>query len=535
MSVAMFKGHPRTIPACCFSVFSFVFFVSLWLFFFPATANSHPVPQKAHDRTIVIHLTEDRAIVNYRLEVNEFTVVYDDLPAFGDQIDLTKLTKPADFYNAFLSCYAPILAGNLLARVDDQPLTFACQKKSYTLRDEDGKALGHLRCDFQFEAPIRLTGRKQHQFKFREVNYEFEEGKIRLSVDGQGPLEFVSKNEPDKALQERPFSELRPGDDYKLRSASATFAVSATKPRPEATPQLKPGQDTNPELAAASGGPDTSSPESAEVNSLLDLLLDANRGIWVLLSLAAFFGAAHALTPGHGKTLVAAYLVGEQGTVWHALVLGLITTLTHTGAVIALAGALLVVNPERMPNLELFGGMLVAGMGLWILFRRLGGQADHLHMGGHGHHHGHAHDHSHHHGAPNHYHDEHGYVHPLPASATLGGWRGLVLLGISGGIVPCTDAIVLLLFAVSAHRLWLALPLLLAFSAGLAGVLIGIGVVVVQFKGWVSPRSGRARWFQALPLVSAVLVTIMGLWLCFKSLHSQAPTPSSPAVVRSQF
>jgi ABC-type nickel/cobalt efflux system permease component RcnA len=195
---------------------------------------------------------------------------------------------------------------------------------------------------------------------------------------------------------------------------------------------------------------------------------------------------------------------------------------------------LFVVNPERLPNLELLGGVLVAGMGLWLLFRRLGGQADHVHIGGHGHHHhGHDHDHPHDHGAPDHYHDGHGHVHPLPAS-TIGGWRGLALLGISGGIVPCTDAIVLLLFAVSAHRLWLALPLLLAFSTGLAAVLIAIGIVVVQFKGWASSRSGTRRWFQALPLVSAVLVTVMGLWLCVKSIHSPVPMKSSTADMRSQ-
>jgi ABC-type nickel/cobalt efflux system permease component RcnA len=505
--------------------------------------QAHPVPQKAHDRTIVIHLIKDKVIVDYRLEVNEFTVVYDDLPAFGDQIDLTKLTKPAEFYNAFLDCYAPILADNLLARIDDKPLTFTCPEKTHSLRDKDGKPLGHLRCDFTFEASIHLNAEKQHQFRFREVNYEFEEGKILLSLDEQVPAKYLTKTElvkilsrtqPDKALLERSLSELRPGDDYKLRTASATFVVVETGPHRQGTADLQSPTNSMNVPGSESYGPASTPTDQADANSLLDLLLDPNRGIWVLMFLAAFFGAAHALTPGHGKTLVAAYLVGEHGSIWHALVLGLITTLTHTGAVIVLAGVLFVVNPERLPNLELLGGVLVAGMGLWLLFRRLGGQADHVHIGGHGHHHhGHDHDHPHDHGAPDHYHDGHGHVHPLPAS-TIGGWRGLALLGISSGIVPCTDAIVLLLFAVSAHRLWLALPLLLAFSTGLAAVLIAIGIVVVQFKGWASSRSGTRRWFQALPLVSAVLVTVMGLWLCVKSIHSPVPMKSSTADMRSQ-
>src|SRR5207249_7201863 len=111
------------------------------------------------------------------------------------------------------------------------------------------------------------------------------------------------------------------------------------------------------------------------VHSTLLALLDAPHGFGVLLLLAAAFGAAHALTPGHGKTLVAAYLVGERGTVWHALLLGLITTWTHTGAVIVLA-ALFWFFPFLTADvanftLKLAAGLLVAGMGLWLLLRRL--------------------------------------------------------------------------------------------------------------------------------------------------------------------
>jgi len=259
---------------------------------------------------------------------------------------------------------------------------------------------------------------------------------------------------------------------------------------------------------------------------LLDLLLDPERGLWVLLLLAAGFGAAHALTPGHGKTLVAAYLVGERGTAWHALLLGLVTTITHTGAVLLLAAALLSFFPDAVPAhvqsaLGVLGGLLVAGLGFWLVLRRLTGRADHVHVGG-GHHHqgGHGHDHSH----ADHWHDEHGHVHTRP----VGVW-GLIVLGVSGGIVPCWDAIAMLGFAVSAHRLWLALPLLLAFSAGLASVLVAIGLGVVYFKNFASSRWGTGRVLRALPLVSAVLVTGLGLWLCYDSVHTGAE--DGPAVV----
>jgi nickel/cobalt exporter len=248
-----------------------------------------------------------------------------------------------------------------------------------------------------------------------------------------------------------------------------------------------------------------------------------------MLVLSAFFGAAHALTPGHGKTLVAAYLVGERGTTAHALVLGLVTTLTHTGVVLVLALVLRLCFPQGMADdvrrnlhqsLELLGGLLIAGLGCWLLLRRLAGQADHVHLRGAGHHHHHGghhhhhhhHDHPHSHGAHDHHHEP-GRV----------GWWGLVTLGVSGGIVPCWDAVALLLAAVAMNLFWWALPMLLAFSAGLAGVLILIGLMVVHTRALVGSRLENGRLMQALPLLSALVVTGLGLWLCYSSLHAGTP------------
>jgi ABC-type nickel/cobalt efflux system permease component RcnA len=155
--------------------------------------------------------------------------------------------------------------------------------------------------------------------------------------------------------------------------------------------------------------------------------------------------------------------------------------------------------------LELVGGILIAGLGVWLLAVRLTGGPDHIHIGAGGHGHGHSH-----------------------GSAIAGpGWRGLVVLGVSGGIVPCWDALAMLALAISTQKLWLALPLLLAFSAGLASVLVVVGVAVVQARNWAGARWGNRLSFQgverALPLASAVLVTAMGLWLCFESVHPAAP------------
>jgi ABC-type nickel/cobalt efflux system permease component RcnA len=159
--------------------------------------------------------------------------------------------------------------------------------------------------------------------------------------------------------------------------------------------------------------------------------------------------------------------------------------------------------------LGLVGGLLIAGVGFWLLLRRLGGQADHIHLPGQGHH-------NHHHGD-----EAHGHTHPLPEVKGQLGWGRLVLLGIGSGIVPCWDAIAVLAFAISTHRLGLALPLLLAFSGGLACVLIALGMIVVWTKGIAQARLGDSRrWrkvFGALPIVSAAAVMVLGLWLCVAS------------------
>src|SRR5262249_45577313 len=146
--------------------------------------------------------------------------------------------------------------------------------------------------------------------------------------------------------------------------------------------------------------------------------------------------------------------------------------------------------------LSLGGGLLVAGMGAWLLLRRLTGKADHFHLGGHDHHHHRHHHHgvthSHDHFGPaDHYHDAQGHVHPLPGADNKVGWARLVLLGITGGMVPCWDAILMFGFAIASGRLWLGLPLLLAFSAGLALVLIVIGILVVQTKSFAGSRWGE--------------------------------------------
>jgi ABC-type nickel/cobalt efflux system permease component RcnA len=515
--------------------------------------HAHPVPKRSHDRVIKVRLTAEAVIVDYHLEEDEWTVVFADLPAVDDKVDLDSLKQPKDFYEAFTRVYGPILADNLTSTLDSQPLTFECTKRSFQVKDS-------LWCDFEFRAPWKPVRARPLAFTFHEGNYELEAGRVQLSVGGEPPIELGDKDEPDEALQKKAVDDLKPGDDARLRRVSAVFSLPSEFKAPKALLKPGTGQDgparatVKPDAAdagaergsgrgagdSASGtiksGTESQPADSGEAparpTSLLGLLLDSQEGLAVLLLLAAAFGAVHALTPGHGKTLVAAYLVGERGTAWHALLLGVVTTLAHTGAVLALA----VVLPLAFPNaldqavgaLGLMAGLLIVGLGVWLLLRRLGGKADHFHLGSHHHHH-----HTHNHGAADHCHDAHGHVHTLPAPGERVGWWSLIVLGLSGGMVPCVDAIVMFFFAVSAHRVWLGLPLLLAFSAGLASVLILIGLAVVWAKGAAQARLGDSgrwqRFFQALPVLSAVAVICLGLWMCRDNLSLRVPSPPGRA------
>lgn len=305
-----------------------------------------------------------------------------------------------------------------------------------------------------------------------------------------------------------------------------------------------------------------------------------------MLLLAMALGALHALTPGHGKAMVAAYLIGSRGRVRDAVLLGGVVTATHTLGVFALGLALLLVSNFVMPRtlqpiLELLSGLLVVALGgylLWVRVRELrtrkrhhylhatNGHYSHDHADTHltgvehksptlvevgslaqsasalvsravavaerqethshtapydghvqsnGHTHQNGHDHGHSHNGHNHTHSHSHLGKPL-------GKRTLIGLGISGGLVPCPDAIAILLFAGGLGQIALGLGLVAGFSLGLAGVLIAMGVVLVKMKGALDSRLPQsnisfARW---IPVVSAVVVVLMGLLIMMSALES---------------
>ena len=239
------------------------------------------------------------------------------------------------------------------------------------------------------------------------------------------------------------------------------------------------------------------------------------------LAVAVGLGGFHALEPGHGKTLVAAYLVGSQGTMKHAFLLGLIVTAVHTAGVYFLGAATLYaaryVMPEQLyPWLGVVSGVLITGLGAVLFARRYLGDKD---LTSHHHHRdrGHA-AHQHHHGDDLHHHRHARHRHGTKRDVSV---RELMALGVSGGIVPCPAALVVLLSAVSMQRIGLGLLLIVAFSVGLAAVLIVIGLLMVYAQGLMARFHGTGRlttrW---LPLTSSAFIVLFGVALAWQALRS---------------
>jgi ABC-type nickel/cobalt efflux system permease component RcnA len=282
---------------------------------------------------------------------------------------------------------------------------------------------------------------------------------------------------------------------------------------------VRPGGGTL-EAPSAPGGDTTTTSRGS--NGLTGIFSDAasGEGVLLLLLLAAFgWGALHALSPGHGKAMVAAYLIGTRGTARHAVGLGVTVTVTHTIGVFALGLVTLLLSqyilPEDLfPWLTLVSGLLVVVVGIgvlrsrvrWARARRAHDHAhEHHHHHGHELHHGHGQDQSHHH-------------HP-PDRVT---WKGLIAMGAAAGLIPCPSALVVLLGAIAQHQVALGLLLIVAFSAGLAMTITALGLAVVFSRHALSRLRVPAGVTAALPALSAAVIVGVGFVLTAQAIPQVA-------------
>lgn len=429
---------------------------------------------------------------------------------------------------AYLRSKASSLRDGLALTVDGKPAALSVTPVSLQFRPGAG-GLNTMRLALDLSAPLTPAG-AAHQITYRDSNYAERTGwKEIITTPGAPDLSKELTVYPANPTLAPP------------QQMDATFTV---------TPG---GVASSSPVAAQTGSSNSHTPQDAFTQAIATRQLTP--GVMLLGLLVAFvFGSFHALSPGHGKTMVAAYLVGSHGTPRHAVLLGIIVTVTHTLGVFALGLVTLFASryivPEKLyPILSVISGLAVFGVGVWLLTSRLRGAADdHGHSHDHSHSYDDDHDHDHAHGPdqihlhlPDEEHalaHEHGHAHTHEHSHTHDGGhshgfghhhhhhvpegpitvRSLLALGISGGIVPCPSALVVLLSAIALHRIVYGMVLITSFSVGLASVLIIIGLMVVSTRHWFERFPVSEGILKRLPIASAAAITLIGIMLVIRAV-----------------
>ena len=415
----------------------------------PALASAHPLGNFTINRFSRIEVSGPRLYVRYVLDMAE-------IPTYqAGRIDQ--------------DAYARRIAANAHLTVAGRPVALA-PLRSALAHPRGAAGLRTTRLEVILAGPV-LDGRVS--VSYHDNNYRDRIGWKEVVVGTDTPSTSHELRAYPKDLLQSPLD---------VTSADASLAP---RTGPAVPPQLSRGATLQaPDRVADSGF------ASLVGRSHLSALV-------ILASLAAalFWGAAHALSPGHGKTIITAYLVGQRGTPRHAALLGLVVTITHTIGVFALGAVTLALSqwivPETLyPWLNLVAGLLVVGIGAAVLRSRLRRRRHH--------------DHGHHH-----------HHHPPADALSL---RSLLAVGVSGGLLPCPSALVVLLAAISLHRIAFGLVLILAFSAGLALTITGIGLVAVLARNTFRRVGFDGTLVRLLPAASALVILGAGLAMTLRAV-----------------
>jgi nickel/cobalt transporter (NicO) family protein len=495
---AISRSTIRLLCACALVVMALAVVASL----LPAPASAHPLGNFTVNRYSRVEFSADLVRVVYVLDFAEIPTLL-EMPF----IDTDEDGEVSDAeMEAYLDRTLDKVIDNVRLVVGDERLTLDVAERSGVMIP--GLAgMPTLRIDAVFTTHLPDGWKERGSGGYIDRNYLDRLGWRELVIVGGPGVEVTASSAASEDLSR----ELREYPDW---AASMPLLVS------EATFTLVPGEGHS--AGGVSGVPEAAGAvtERAEPGGLtgrVGALVAARQltpGVLALgLLLAMAWGAVHALSPGHGKAVVAAYLVGARGTPKHAMFLGLTVTLTHTAGVFALGGVTIYLSryilPEDLyPWLSVMSGLLVITIGAALVYSRIrGGQ-----------------DHSHEHGSPSapltHSHGGRTHTHlPPGANGTPVTWRALLALGVSGGLVPCPSALVLLLGAISLGRLELGMLLVAAFSVGLAAVLTAIGLLLVYARRAFERYSFTPRVPRLLPIASAAAISLAGIVIVVTSLR----------------
>ena len=493
----------------------------------PYLGSAHPLGNFSISHYTAIHLESDAVVLRYIIDMAE-------IPTFQEiqEMQIVPQVGHASL-PAYLAQRVDGLRSGLILELNGQRLPLSLEGNEVMFPPGAGD-LPTLKLKMRLRAALdHAAVATAHELRYRDTNFPGRAGwKEIIATAGQGIMPVsstVPERDRSQELVDYPTDLLNSPPqvvEARLIFTRQSYTPSLTLPYREGGDSVS--DEVRPRIEPVRlEGNRQRTPRS----SFTELVSAPQLGLGIVLvamAVAVGLGAFHALEPGHGKTVVAAYLVGSRGTVWHALMLGLIVTVTHTAGVYALGAVTLFAShyivPERLyPWLGLTSGLIIAGLGLSLFLRRYAGSEhpqSHTHAHGHAHTHRHPHDHPHAPGVEHtHVHTHQTHHHPHPSSAVSR--HELLALGVTGGIVPCPAALVVLLSALSLNRVGFGLLLIVAFSIGLAAVLIAIGILMVYAHRLMARFRGDGvlitRW---LPLTSAAAMTGFGLAIVVQALVS---------------
>ena len=506
-------------------------------------AWAHPLGNLSSNSSAAIEVAPDRLAVDYVLDLAE-------VPAFQARQAMGLVESEVDPADAqrWADERCDVIAAAMRLEVDGAMADLAVEDVEITFPDGDaGLVILRLSCLLASSA----SASSGQTVTYLDTTDLGRAGWREVLVRSVGDVEFgadVPSESSSDRLRDYPDGVVPP------RVTSATIAVG--------TGAAPSGGDGG--VAEDGLDPITRAIESM-TGSLTDLVARETftPGFALLaIVLAILFGALHALAPGHGKTVMAAYLVSRRGTTRQALGLGLTTAVTHTVGVLVLGLVLTATQAfapaDLYPWLGLSSGLLFVVIGLVLLRRTIRlrghlhgtgpGQHTHDHLGRtiHHHHHDHdhdnAHDHDHdnahdhdHDNAHDHDHDhdhadDHDHDHAddhhehepedvdLPALTT---WRAMVLPGFAGGLVPSPSALVVLVGGIALGRTWFGILLVAAYGIGMAATLVAAGYLLSRSRGWIQQRANEdspvGTFARVLPIVTAAVVVLGGVLLTLRS------------------
>jgi nickel/cobalt transporter (NicO) family protein len=458
-----------------------------------SAASAHPLGNFTINLYSGIHVVPGEIRIDYVVDMAEIPT-FQAMPSIDTDGDGT---ASAAEQAAWAETKAPTLARNLTLLVDGVPVSLEVRSASIRLRDGQG-GLSILRFEGVFSGPVDRAG----AIVYRDQNEADHIGWREITAVGEDGEAISGANVPAASISDALLA-------YPQDLLSSPLHV--TSMRASFAPGVSGGQG---DRTTSESATDASRPgvDASPFSSLVD-----NHGIALVLlgfALAVAFGAWHALLPGHGKTLMAAYMVGSETKVRQAVAVGSAVAVMHTASVLALGLSVISLErtfrPETLyPWLGLLSGVVAIGLGAYLLIGRLSAWSDARQIQPHDRSHAAGHDHEH---ADD---PEHGHSHALPAGVSLTSRRGLLALALAGGILPSPSALIVMLGAINAHRVGYGLGLILAFSVGLALALIVVSLGALRARAAMARRLS-SFWGRLVPVLSASAIVGVGLFLAVR-------------------